>query len=139
MSGQKGHTQGILWSVSWDEFSLPDWTDIPCAPGAFNPTVRRLVRRRPVPALAGIAPRVARLGRLAGFAGRRGSIARTAAHGGEVGEEAAGADARIVRHALDDADQHLTLAVELGDRTARVAHAGARADRAASPGIHQRA
>ena len=45
-------------------------------------------------------------------------------------EEAAGADACVVRDALDDADQHVALAVELRDRAARVAHAGAGADRA---------
>ena len=52
-------------------------------------------------------------------------------------EEAASADARIVRHALDDADQHVALAVELRDRSAGIAHAGARADRAAAARIDQ--
>src|SRR2546421_1952691 len=56
-----------------------------------------------------------------------------------MSEEAAGADARVIRHALNDADQHVALAVELRDRAARVAHAGAGADRAVTPGVDQRA
>ena len=53
-------------------------------------------------------------------------------------EEAAGADAGVIRDALDDADQHVALAVVLRDRAAAVAHAGAGADRAAAARIDQR-
>src|SRR5258708_29440774 len=60
----------------------------------------------------------ARLGGLARRAFGRRRIGAVAAYRGEMREEAAGADARIVRHALHDADQHVAFAVELGDRAA---------------------
>lgn len=72
---------------------------------------------------------LARLGGLLA-ARRRGGVAARAAHRREMSEETAGTDARIVGHALDDADQHVALAVELRDRAAAIAHAGAGADRA---------
>src|SRR6266567_7974181 len=54
-------------------------------------------------------------------------------------EKTAGADAGIIRNAFHDADQDVALAVELGDRTARVPHAGAGADWSAALGVDEAA
>ena len=81
----------------------------------------------------------ARLRHLARRAFRRGRhVGRHAADRRVVREETAGADPGVVRDALHDADQHVALAVELRDRAAAVAHAGAGADRAAAARIDQR-
>src|ERR1700740_3687245 len=78
--------------------------------------------------------------RPAGWArGGAGKCARPTPTRREMREEAAGADARIVRDALDDADQHVALAVELRDRATAIAHAGAGADRAAAVRIDEAA
>src|SRR5947209_17332223 len=111
--------------------SLPK-TETARSPAPFHRRPRRvrLAYCRPVALPLAAGARRARLGGLAALARRRGGKVARAAHGGKMREEAAGADARIVRHALDDADQHVALAIEFRDRTARVAHAGAGADRA---------
>src|ERR1044072_3957508 len=87
--------------------------------------------------LAGDATR-ARLRHLARTFRRGRHIGRHAADRRVVGEETAGADAGIIRDALYDADQHVALAVELRDRSAAVAHAGAGTDRTAAARIDQR-